>query len=68
MRPTRPAAEPRRHTRTSQRVFEQTEVAVRRSHENRHLIEAAAAARFAQDAPGDLDRLASFTWRREQRE
>ena len=48
VRPPRAAIEPRRHAGASERVLEQTEVAVRRADEDRHLVEADAAARFAR--------------------
>src|SRR2546421_3623417 len=60
MRAARPAVEPRLHVRAPQRVLEQAEVALRRSHEDRHLVETDAAACFGKDAPRNLDALASF--------
>ena len=50
------------------RVLEQAEVALRRAHEDRHLVEAHAAARLAQNAPRDLDALAALAGRGEELE
>src|SRR5262249_6907560 len=52
--------EPRGDVGSSQRLLEQTEIALRRSDEDGHLVESDAAARFFQDAPRDLDALATF--------
>ena len=50
--------------RAAERVLEQAYVAIRRAKEHRHLVEPDAARRFLQDAPRDLDALASFAGRR----
>src|SRR5262245_16907519 len=61
MRPTRSAIEPGGKTCTAQGMFEKAEITVRRSDENRHLVEPHTARRAAHNATGDLHGFAAFT-------
>ena len=72
MRAARAAIEPRVRPavgvrdRALQRVLQQADVPLRRAHEHGHLVERHAAARFLDDAAGDLDRFTAFAWSREE--
>src|SRR5262245_34006758 len=61
MRSSRSAIEPGGHAGTAQGMFEKAEITVRRSDENRHLVESDTATRFVQNATGDLHAFAAFT-------
>src|SRR5687768_5556753 len=63
MGPARAAIEPCRHIRASEGMLEQPEVAARRAHENRHLVECDPLPCFLQQAPRDLDALTPLAWR-----
>ena len=60
------AIEPGVDARALERVLEQAEILARRAQEHRHLVELHAAARLVENAPRDLDALASLAWRREE--
>ena len=49
-------------------MFEKAEILERRAQDDRHFIERHTALRFVEDATDDLDRLAPFPRRREQRD
>ena len=60
------AMEPRGNAGSIERMFEHTEIGLRRAKQDRHLIERHAALGFLQQAAGDLDRFAPFARRRKQ--
>ncbi len=66
MRASCAALEPGWHARARQRMLEQRDVPLRRADENRHVVERHAAPSLLQDPARDLDRFASFAWRREE--
>src|SRR5438034_3820195 len=68
VRTTGAAVEPRRHISAPKRVLEKAEVALRRTDEDSHLVEAHAATRLLQDAPRDFHAFPSFAGRRKQLE
>ena len=63
MRPPGPAIEPRLYAGAPQRVLEQTEVALWRADENRHLVEPDARSRMLEDATSNLDTFATLSRR-----
>ena len=62
----RAAVEPGVDARPLERVLDQAQVFARRAQEDRDLVEAHAAAHLVENAPRDLDALASLAWRREE--
>ena len=68
MRAPRAALEVGRHAGPLERVLEQAEVMRRGAHQDHHLVEGDAAARFPQDPTRDLHALTAFARRREELE
>jgi hypothetical protein len=63
IRTTSAAIEVCRDLRSSEGMFEQADVLLRRAEQHGHLVEANASRGFSQDASRKLDTLACFAWR-----
>src|SRR5437867_1447137 len=68
MRTSRAAVEPGGDAGAAERMLEESGIALRRADEDRHLVEAHAAARLLQDASRDLDAFTPFAGRGEELE
>ena len=68
MRAAGSTIEIRRNPGAAQRMLEDAKILLRRSDENRHLVEAHATRRFLEKPARDLDALAAFARRRKPHE